>query len=81
MCMSEETAIAICKKAMELDCVMCEKSYAESLRCPLRKLINESLNFEPPKPDTDNCIYAQGSLESLGGKTADELLRMEVEME
>lgn len=81
VCMRESTALAICKKAMEIDCVMCEKSWEESLRCPLRKLINESLMFNPPKPSTDNCIYSQGDLRAVEGKDADELLSMQIEEE
>ena len=81
VCMRESTAIRICKKAMENECYLCMKTQEEAKRCEMFKLINESLMFTPPKPDTDNCVYAEGNLNSLEGREGDELLAMQIEEE
>ena len=81
VCMRESTAILICKKAMQNECYLCMKTREEAKRCEMFRLINESLMFTPPKPDTDNCVYAEGNLNAVEARSADELLGMQIEEE
>lgn len=73
--LKEDSFVKIAKLAQGTECEMCMKRGREVKNCKLRQLLNETLPYKVPEPaDPTTCVYAEHLIETLEGKTVEEMM-------
>lgn len=75
ICVREDAFVRVAKAAQDIQCSMCMKRGREVKSCELRKMLDETLPYTCPKPaDPNTCAYAEQLIETLEGKTVEEMM-------
>lgn len=70
--LKQKTVVKLCDMATQNECYMCERKGKDVQKCKLKKLLDEVIQYEPPKMESGACNYAENNIDAIFEKSFEE---------